>query len=86
MQLVGATKSFIRRPFIWHHLRLGLLGAIIASGGLGYLLYEVNLRFPELALLNNPNEACFDFYRCNWHEYFNYRGEYLFLPPSVFLI
>ena len=41
MQLVGATKSFIRRPFIWHHLRLGLLGAIIASAGLGYLLYEL---------------------------------------------
>ncbi|MEL0301144.1 MAG: permease-like cell division protein FtsX, partial [Flavobacteriaceae bacterium] len=53
MQLVGATKSFIRRPFIWHHLRLGLLGAIIASAGLGYLLYEFNLRFPELALLSS---------------------------------
>lgn len=61
MQLVGATKSFIRRPFIWHHLRLGLLGAIIAAAGLGYLLYEVNLRFPELALLNNPNEAALIF-------------------------
>lgn len=61
MQLVGATKSFIRRPFIWHHLRLGLLGAIIASGGLGYLLHEINLRFPELALLNNPNEAALIF-------------------------
>ncbi len=56
MQLVGATKRFIRRPFIWQHLRLGLLGAFIASAGLGYLLYELNLRFPELALLSSPKE------------------------------
>jgi len=61
MQLVGATKSFIRRPFIWHHLRLGLLGAILASAGLGYLLYELNLRFPELTLLSNPKEPAFIF-------------------------
>ena len=61
MQLVGATKSFIRRPFIWHHLRLGLLGAIIASAGLGYLLYELNLRFPELALLSSSKEPALIF-------------------------
>lgn len=61
MQLVGATKGFIRRPFIWHHLRLGLLGAIIASAALAYLLYEVNLRFPELALLNSPKEPALIF-------------------------
>lgn len=61
MQLVGATKSFIRRPFIWHHLRLGLLGAIIASAGLGYLLYELELRFPELALLSSPKEPALIF-------------------------
>lgn len=61
MQLVGATKRFIRRPFIWQHLRLGLLGAIMASAGLGYLLYELNLRFPELALLNNPKEPALIF-------------------------
>ena len=61
MQLVGATKRFIRRPFIWKHLQLGLLGAILASAGLGYLLYELNLRFPELALLSNPTEPALVF-------------------------
>ncbi|MDC0643885.1 permease-like cell division protein FtsX [Flavobacteriaceae bacterium] len=61
MQLVGATKRFIRRPFIWKHLQLGLLGATLASAGLGYLLYELNLRFPELALLSNPTEPALVF-------------------------
>ena len=61
MQLVGATKGFIRRPFIWQHLRLGLLGAIIASAGLGYMLYELNNRFPELALLGSPKEPALIF-------------------------
>ena len=61
MQLVGATKRFIRRPFILKHLQLGLLGAILASAGLGYLLFELNLRFPELALLSNPTEPALVF-------------------------
>lgn len=57
MQLVGATKSFIRRPFIWKHLQLGVLGALLACGGLGYLLLELNKLFPELNLLGSPEEA-----------------------------
>ena len=57
MQLVGATKSFIRRPFIWKHLQLGLLGAFFASICLAYLLYSLNLRFPTLNLLANPVES-----------------------------
>ena len=57
MQLVGATKRFIRRPFIWKHLQLGILGAFLACGALGYMLYELNLRFPELNLLGKPEEA-----------------------------
>ena len=53
MQLVGATKSFIRLPFILKHLQLGLLGSIIALVGLSYVLYEFNERFPELNLTEN---------------------------------
>ena len=30
MQLVGATKSFIRKPFIKTHVKLGIVGSIIA--------------------------------------------------------
>lgn len=57
MQLVGATKGFIRRPFIWKHIQLGFLGALFASICLGYLLYTLDGYFPELEILNNPLEA-----------------------------
>jgi len=61
MQLVGATKRFIRRPFIVKHLQLGLIGALLSSTGLGYLIYELNLRFPELALMSDPKEPALIF-------------------------
>ena len=57
MQLVGATKRFIRRPFILKHLQLGVFGSFIALSGLSYLLYELDLRFPALNLLQNPIEV-----------------------------
>ncbi len=56
MQLVGATKSFIRRPFIWTHLRLGILSSFIALLGLTFVFLEVNKRFPELNMLKHPVE------------------------------
>ena len=56
MQLVGATKSFIRRPFIWTHLRLGFVSSLLALGGLTLLFFELNKRFPELNMMNHPFE------------------------------
>ena len=56
MQLVGATKSFIRKPFIWSHLRLGILSSFLALLLLSFLLWEVNSRFPELEMLNQKKE------------------------------
>ncbi|MBL7560538.1 FtsX-like permease family protein [Olleya sp. YSTF-M6] len=54
MQMVGATKRFIRRPFVWKSIRLGVLGAIIALIGLGFIVYYVDKTFPELSLRQNP--------------------------------
>ena len=54
MQMVGATKRFIRRPFIWNNIKLGMLGALVAMGTLGILLYYLNRNFPELNLLAEP--------------------------------
>ncbi|MCM4166823.1 Cell division protein FtsX [Arenibacter antarcticus] len=54
MQMVGATKSFIRRPFIWTNIKLGVLGAVIALIALGIVLYYVDQNFPELNLLQDP--------------------------------
>lgn len=54
MQMVGATKQFIRRPFVWRSIRLGIIGAILALMGMAVILYYINKTFPELSLLNNP--------------------------------
>ncbi|MDO7170954.1 cell division protein FtsX [Mariniflexile sp. AS56] len=54
MQMVGATKSFIRRPFVWRSIRLGIVGAVIALIGMAIVLYYINRTFPELGLLNTP--------------------------------
>jgi len=56
MQLVGATKSFIRRPFIKTHLMMSTLGSIIAISGMVLVIYEIQKRFPELQISENPLE------------------------------
>lgn len=53
MQMVGATKTFIRKPFIWTNVRLGMLGALLALAGLGGLLYYLDSNFPEMRLLQD---------------------------------
>ncbi len=52
MQMVGATKTFIRRPFIWTNIKLGMVGAVVALIALGILIYYINKNFPELNLFN----------------------------------
>ena len=54
MQMVGATKRFIRRPFIWNSVRLGIIGSVLALIGMVVVFYYVNRTFSELELFNNP--------------------------------
>lgn len=54
MQMVGATKRFIRRPFIWKSIKLGMIGAFIALGGMAVVLYYADQTFPQLSLLEDP--------------------------------
>lgn len=54
MQMVGATKRFIRLPFIWKSVKLGMLGAFLALCGMGTILYYLNESFPELEILSDP--------------------------------
>lgn len=53
MQMVGATKTFIRRPFIWRSIRLGVIGSIVAMTGMGIVLYYLNNSFAELKLIED---------------------------------
>ena len=51
--MVGATKSFIRKPFVMRSIKLGMLGATLAIIALiGVLLYVEN-SFPDLGILEN---------------------------------
>jgi cell division transport system permease protein len=53
MQMVGATKAFIRKPFVVRSIKLGMLGSLLAILALiGVLLY-VEKSFPDLGILQN---------------------------------
>ena len=53
MLLVGATASYIRRPFIKSGITQGFFGALIADAMLTLLLYGLMKRIPELALVQD---------------------------------
>jgi len=53
MQMVGATKRFIRKPFVMTNIKLGLLGALLALVALTVVLFYVNKNFPELSLFQD---------------------------------
>ncbi|MEQ9261804.1 MAG: permease-like cell division protein FtsX [Owenweeksia sp.] len=53
MQLVGATKGFIRKPFIWRSFRHGLYGSLIAIGLLVVILYYAGQNIPDLMELQD---------------------------------
>lgn len=51
MQMVGATKRFIRKPFILQGVKLGFIAAVLALIGLTWVVYYVNKYVPTLGLL-----------------------------------
>ena len=53
MQLVGATKGFIRKPFVVYGMVHGLLAGFIALLLLMAIIYFVDTEIPEIALLGN---------------------------------
>ena len=56
MQLVGATKGFIRKPFLLYGIWHGLLGALIAIIILMGTLYLATRQIPDLVVLQNYYE------------------------------
>ena len=53
MQMVGATKRFIRRPFVWNSVKLGAVGSLLAVIVLFIALYYMNNYFPEFEFFKN---------------------------------
>lgn len=61
MQMVGATKKFIRKPFILRNILLGIFGSILAIFGNIVFLYYVNVSFPELQIVKQLLEITYMF-------------------------
>jgi cell division transport system permease protein len=53
MQMVGATKSFIRKPFIKTNVILGFVGAVMAILALIGVLVYIQTSFPSLGIMEN---------------------------------
>lgn len=53
MQMVGATKSFIRKPFIMRSIKLGLIGSVLAVLALIGTLIYLNNSYPNLDILSD---------------------------------
>ena len=53
MQMVGATKSFIRKPFIQRSVYLGLIGSALAIVALIGVLAYIEVNFPNLGILGD---------------------------------
>ena len=56
MQLVGATKGFIRKPFLLYGIWHGLLGGLIAVMILIGTLYFADKQIPDLIILQSYTE------------------------------
>ena len=52
MQMVGATKHFIRLPFIMKNIRLSIISSIISSLALGGLIFYLNQNILLLEMIN----------------------------------
>lgn len=61
MQLVGATQSFIRRPFVIKGVLQGLTSAVISILLLVALLFFIEKQIPDFATLQNTQMVIFIF-------------------------
>jgi len=53
MQMVGATKSFIRKPFIRRSIILGVIGSVLAIIALIGVLIYIQTNFPNLGIMDD---------------------------------
>lgn len=62
MQMVGATKGFIRNPFIWQSVKLGVIGALVSIVGLIIFISYLNKNIPELEMFTDVNMLAMVFF------------------------
>ncbi len=55
MQLVGARKWFIQRPFLLRAVAYGILSGILASAGIWLMVKYANKNIEDLALIQNTD-------------------------------
>lgn len=55
MQLVGATRGFIRKPFVRGALWQGLISSLLALAALAVALYLLKLEFPQMFAVLQPS-------------------------------
>lgn len=53
MQLVGATNTFIRRPFLWRSVLHGVYSSFIATGILTFALYRAQGQLENIISVND---------------------------------
>jgi cell division transport system permease protein len=53
MQMVGATKAFIRKPFIRRSITLGIIGSVLAVLVLLGVLFYVHVNYPTLDIFKD---------------------------------
>lgn len=56
MQLVGATKSFIRKPFIVSYVKIGFYSSITSLIIIFTLLFQVSFELDEIDFFSNTND------------------------------
>lgn len=61
MQLIGATKNFIRKPYILYGILHGIIGSLIAILLLIFTLQFAQKQIPEIIILGNWTEFSFIF-------------------------
>ena len=49
MKLVGATKWFIIKPFLWDSIKQGIWSGVIAAVMFGGVVYGIERRLPEIS-------------------------------------
>ena len=61
MQLVGATRGFIRRPFVAKSMWYGFLGALLANGLIAALVFTYRNEFGDIFDLFGPEKLALTF-------------------------